>query len=274
MRRAKTSRIGSVQILPEPRRALLPRPIASRGPRRRRGRVGRLSSNYAGERFLKARRAEDITEEALVVVGRRLLHGPRVRASLATPDATAGPRWRPSSGVALRGTGIGSELFLAGGAQNSTYICPCTTPSTSAGFTIPLSSKDPTAKFSAPKRLPSAVPVVYMWVICSLPAMTMKVAHLRTQSWDPDAQRWMDMPQRCRRRYRCDDTVIRINCRSRPLGSGIFILDRMRSGLFSRVRCRDETWSSRYSYWKSENPRHSGMFIGSIRDTMAKHLGG
>ena len=38
---------GSVSDPAGTRRALLPRPIASRGPRRRRGRVGRLSSNYA-----------------------------------------------------------------------------------------------------------------------------------------------------------------------------------------------------------------------------------
>jgi hypothetical protein len=261
-RRAKTSHLGAFQLLPE--HVLLS--CLARLPREDHDAVADCSTGFRavmrGERFLKARRAEDITEEALVLVcpgdAFMALVSGRVWRRL-TPQPV---HWRSSSPGAFRTgtTVIGSELFIAG-----QYLTGYDAVD-DEWFTLPRPKRSDDKIFSAEAFAVGCAGRLFMGDFTRL---------LRGQaegqgrpfdlkSWDPDAQTWIEhptMPPPLMQRYSHSYQLVAV-----AAGSEIFILDRCDPVRFRVFDVGTETWSSVSIPLGSrpENPRDSG-FTGDIR---------
>ena len=242
-RRAKTSHLGAFQVLPE--HVMLS--CLARLPREDHDAVADASVGFRAimrsERFLKARRAEEITEEALVVVGdcfMALVSG-RVWRRLVPMSAEmrilGGLHF---GGVARAGTAvIGSELFLAGGMkQNSTYAGVSVYDAVDdEWFTIPLSSAYP----QGARRELYAVGCagrLYVGGLC-------RDDHdwrILLQSFDPDAQRWVDMPP-MPPPLPVAESGLGHQLVAVAVGSEIYVLDRMEPDFFRVFDTETETWS-------------------------------
>ena len=261
-RRAKTSHLGAFQLLPE--HVVLS--CLARLPREDHDAVADCSTGFRAvmrsERFLKARRAEDITEEALVIVGpgdafMALVSG-RVWRRL-TPQPV---HWRPSSPGPFRTgtTVIGSELFIAG-----QYLTGYDAVD-DEWFTLPRPKRSDGQIFGGEAFAVGCAGRLFMGDFTRL---------LRGQaegqgrpfvlkSWDPDAQTWIEhptMPPPLMQRYSHSHQLVAV-----AAGSEIFILDRCDPVRFRVFDVETETWSSvgiPIGSWP-ENPRHS-EYIGSIR---------
>ena len=242
-RRAKTSHLGAFQVLPE--HVVLS--CLARLPREDHDAVADASVGFRAimrsERFLKARRAEEITEEALVVVGdcfMALVSG-RVWRRLVPMSAEmrilGGLHF---GGVARAGTAvIGSELFLAGGMkQNSTYAGVSVYDAVDdEWFTIPLSSAYP----QGARRELFAVGCagrLYVGGLC-------RDDHewrILLQSFDPDAQRWVDMPP-MPPPLPVAESGLGHQLVAVAVGSEIYVLDRMEPDFFRVFDAATQTWS-------------------------------
>ena len=241
-RRAKTSHLGAFQILPE--HVVLS--CLARLPREDHDAVADASVGFRAimrsERFLKARRAEEITEEALVVVGdcfMALVSG-RVWRRLVPMSAEmrilGGLHF---GGVARAGTAvIGSELFLAGGMkQNSTYAGVSVYDAVDdEWFPIPLSSAYP----QGARRELFAVGCagrLYVGGLC-------RDDHewrILLQSFDPDAQRWVDMPP-MPPPLPVAESGLGHQLVAVAVGSEIYVLDRMEPDFFRVFDAATQTW--------------------------------
>ena len=241
-RRAKTSHLGAFQILPE--HVVLS--CLARLPREDHDAVADASVGFRAimrsERFLKARRAEEITEEALVVVGdcfMALVSG-RVWRRLVPMSAEmrilGGLHF---GGVARAGTAvIGSELFLAGGMkQNSTYAGVSVYDAVDdEWFTIPLSSAYP----QGARRELFAVGCagrLYVGGLC-------RDDHewrILLQSFDPDAQRWVDMPP-MPPPLPVAESGLGHQLVAVAVGSEIYVLDRMEPDFFRVFDAATQSW--------------------------------
>ena len=241
-RRAKTSHLGAFQILPE--HVVLS--CLARLPREDHDAVADASVGFRAimrsERFLKARRAEEITEEALVVVGdcfMALVSG-RVWRRLVPISAEmrilGGLHF---GGVARAGTAvIGSELFLAGGMkQNSTYAGVSVYDAVDdEWFTIPLSSAYP----QGARRELFAVGCagrLYVGGLC-------RDDHewrILLQSFDPDAQRWVDMPP-MPPPLPVAESGLGHQLVAVAVGSEIYVLDRMEPDFFRVFDAATQSW--------------------------------
>ena len=241
-RRAKTSHLGAFQILPE--HVVLS--CLARLPREDHDAVADASVGFRAimrsERFLKARRAEEITEEALVVVGdcfMALVSG-RVWRRLVPMSAEmrilGGLHF---GGVARAGTAvIGSELFLAGGMkQNSTYAGVSVYDAVDdEWFTIPLSSAYP----QGARRELYAVGCagrLYVGGLC-------RDDHewrILLQSFDPDAQRWVDMPP-MPPPLPVAESGLGHQLVAVAVGSEIYVLDRMEPDFFRVFDAATQSW--------------------------------
>ena len=241
-RRAKTSHLGAFQVLPE--HVMLS--CLARLPREDHDAVADASVGFRAimrsERFLKARRAEEITEEALVVVGdcfMALVSG-RVWRRLVPMSAEmrilGGLHF---GGVARAGTAvIGSELFLAGGMkQNSTYAGVSVYDAVDdEWFTIPLSSAYP----QGARRELFAVGCagrLYVGGLC-------RDDHewrILLQSFDPDAQRWVDMPP-MPPPLPVAESGLGHQLVAVAVGSEIYVLDRMEPDFFRVFDAATQSW--------------------------------
>ena len=241
-RRAKTSHLGAFQVLPE--HVVLS--CLARLPREDHDAVADASVGFRAimrsERFLKARRAEEITEEALVVVGdcfMALVSG-RVWRRLVPMSAEmrilGGLHF---GGVARAGTAvIGSELFLAGGMkQNSTYAGVSVYDAVDdEWFTIPLSSAYP----QGARRELFAVGCagrLYVGGLC-------RDDHewrILLQSFDPDAQRWVDMPP-MPPPLPVAESGLGHQLVAVAVGSEIYVLDRMEPDFFRVFDAATQSW--------------------------------
>ena len=241
-RRAKTSHLGAFQILPE--HVVLS--CLARLPREDHDAVADASVGFRAimrsERFLKARRAEEITEEALVVVGdcfMALVSG-RVWRRLVPMSAEmrilGGLHF---GGVARAGTAvIGSELFLAGGMkQDSTYADVSVYDAVDdEWFTIPLSSAYP----QGARRELFAVGCagrLYVGGLC-------RDDHewrILLQSFDPDAQRWVDMPP-MPPPLPVAESGLGHQLVAVAVGSEIYVLDRMEPDFFRVFDAATQSW--------------------------------
>ena len=186
-RRAKTSHLGAFQILPE--HVLLS--CLARLPRDDHDAVADCSTGFRAlmrsERFLKARRAEDITEEALVAVTRDgvllALVSRRMWRHLAPMPAEM--RVDCYNASRFHGiTAIGSELFVAGGLrQNGSYAVAVHDAVDDSWFSMPLP--------------PSCVTTCHFAVGC---AGQLFVGDQNDDNdiilmgWDQDAQEWVNFP--------------------------------------------------------------------------------
>ena len=241
-RRAKTSHLGAFQILPE--HVVLS--CLARLPREDHDAVADASVGFRAimrsERFLKARRAEEITEEALVVVGdcfMALVSG-RVWRRLVPMSA----EMRILGGVAFDGVAragiavIGSELFLAGGMkQDSTYADVSVYDAVDdEWFTIPLSSAYP----QGARRELFAVGCagrLYVGGLC-------RDDHewrILLQSFDPDAQRWVDMPP-MPPPLPVAESGLGHQLVAVAVGSEIYVLDRMEPDFFRVFDAATQSW--------------------------------
>ena len=123
-RRAKMSHLGAFQILPEHVVLSCLARVRSENHDARRQLLDRLSSTDAQRRFVKARRAEDITEETFVAVTRdcgllALVSGRMWRRLAPMPPEM---RIDLDSDIRFWGSGItviGTELFIAGGMRSN-----------------------------------------------------------------------------------------------------------------------------------------------------------
>ena len=193
-RRAKTSHLGAFQILPE--HVLLS--CLAQLPREDHDAVADCSTGFRSimrsERFLKARRAEEITEEALVVVGdcfMALVSG-RVWRCLA-PMPPAMRLSYEHNDVATGGiTVIGSEIFIAGGIRPSGRYSEVSVYDAvdDEWFALPQPPNFPhyTCAVACAGRLFVGI------------GKCMKAGQVRDskepyfQFWDADSQRWVTIP--------------------------------------------------------------------------------
>ena len=249
-RRAKKSHLGAFQILPEP--VLLS--LLARLPRLDHDAVADCSTGFRSivrsERFLKARRAEDITEEALVLVGgdcfMALVSG-RVWRRLAPKPAEMrisgelGSAFVARAGLAV----IGPELFMAGGLkQTGTYADVSVYEAVEdEWFTIPLSSS------AYPRGMPRelfAVACAGRLYVGGLSRHAPHRGRVLVQSWDPDAQRWVDlppMPPPLPRPMLASQQEIDYQVVAVAVGSKIYVLDRWDPYDFSVFDTETETWT-------------------------------
>ena len=239
-RRAKTSHLGAFQTLPE--HVLLS--CLARLPRDDHDAAADCSTGFRAimrsERFLKARRAEEITEETLVVaptyafdnggllalvsgrVWRRLVPMPAELRIGADPEAA-------QAGIAV----IGSELFIAGGQTQN-------------GLEADVSVYDAIDNewFSIP--LPRSFPREIFSVGCGgrlFIGGLIRYGHPRGdvpfRRWDAATQKWIELPQMPRRqntRY-CWGQLSAV-----AVGSEIFVLDRNSPDCFHVFDVETETW--------------------------------
>ena len=234
-RRAKTSHLGAFQALPET--VLLS--CLARLPREDHDAVADCSTGFRAimrsERFLKARRAEDITEEALVLVGpgdsfmalvsgrvwRRLTPQP---VHWRTSDRSPGP-FRAGTTV------IGSELFI-----NGTFLTGYDAVD-DEWFTLPKPKGCHAENF--------AVGCAGRLFLGDFPRLLRGQAEARPfvlKSWDPDEKTWIEhpaMPPPLMQRCSHADQLVAV-----AAGSEIFILDRCDPVRFRVFDAETETWSS------------------------------
>ena len=185
-RRAKTSHLGAFQILPE--HVLLS--CLAQLPREDHDAVADCSTGFRAlmrsERFLKARRTEDITEEALVVVGNCMmaLVSGRVWRRLAPMPAEMRIDFNNPYTTWFRRhiAAIGSELFIAGGMRsNGTCAVAVHDAVDDSWFSMPLP--------------PSCVTTCHFAVGC---AGQLFVGDQNDDNdiilmgWDQDAQEWVN----------------------------------------------------------------------------------
>ena len=249
--RAKSSHLGAFQVLPE--HVMLS--CLARLPREDHDAVADCSTGFRAimrsERFLKTRRAEEITEEALVVVTcasdssfLALVSG-RVWRRLAPMPAEKRISLRADHGVLRIGTtAIDSELFLVGGMkQDGTYHDVSVYDALDdEWFTMPLDSS------SYPRAMDRelfAVGVAGRLYVGELTRYDPYRGRVLIQSFDPDAQRWVDLPPmppplprivpNCWLSHQLVAVVVELE---------IFVLDRCDPVRFRVFDVATETWST------------------------------
>ena len=240
-RRAKTSHLGAFQLLPE--HVLLS--CCAILPREDHDAVADCSTGFRAvmrsERFLKARRAEDINEEALVVMtgaedfgflalvsGRVWRRLPPMPAEMR-PASWYGPNFRVGTTV------IGSEVFLVSD-------CP-TRDGREAGvvvydavddewFTMPLPPSHPGDLFAV-----GCCGELFIGGVWTSGPSTGQVPLWR---WDAEAQKWIELPPMPPTQLQsCSYQLIALG-----VGLEIFVLDRCDPVRFRVFDTETETWSS------------------------------
>ena len=239
-RRAKTSHLGAFQLLPE--HVLLS--CLARLPRDDHDAVADCSTGFRAimrsERFLKARRAEEITEEALVIVPnnafdtggllalvsgriwRRLWPMPAELRLGVIPEAA-------QAGIAV----IGSELFIAGGQTQNGLDADVSVYDAidNEWFSIPLPRSFPREIFS--------VACGGRLFIGGLIRYSQPRGDVPFRRWDAATQKWIELPQMPRRQNtrHCYGQLIAV-----AVGSEIFVLDRNSPDCFHVFDVETETW--------------------------------
>ena len=240
-RRAKTSHLGAFQLLPE--HVLLS--CCAILPREDHDAVADCSTGFRAvmrsERFLKARRAEEINEEALVVMtgaedfgflalvsGRVWRRLPPMPAEMR-PASWYGPNFRVGTTV------IGSEVFLVSD-------CP-TRDGREAGvvvydavddewFTMPLPPSHPGDLFAV-----GCCGELFIGGVWTSGPSTGQVPLWR---WDAEAQKWIALPPMPPTQLQsCSYQLIALG-----VGLEIFVLDRCDPVRFRVFDTETETWSS------------------------------
>ena len=245
-RRAKNSPLGALQILPE--HVVLS--CLARVPREDHDAVADCSTGFRAlmrsERFLKARRAEAITEEAFVAVAPdcgllALVSGRMWRRLAPIPPEM---RVDLDSDIRFWGSGItviGTELFIAGGVRSD------------GSCAVAVHDAVDDSWFSMP--LPPSCPINFFALGCAgrlfggafkgYPYGTMAPAQnsILFWSWDANSQEWVElpsMPQSMGLSYRVDgdnlDSLITVAAEGE-----IFICDRYLSH-FCVFDVLSETW--------------------------------
>ena len=196
-RRAKMSHLGAFQILPE--HVVLS--CLARVPREDHDAVADCSTGFRAlmrsERFVKARRAEDITEETFVAVTRdcgllALVSGRMWRRLAPMPPEM---RVDLDSDIRFWGSGItviGTELFIAGGVRSD------------GSCAVAVHDAVDDSWFSMP--LPPSCPINFFALGCAgrlfggafkgYPYGTMAPAQnsILFWSWDANSQEWVELP--------------------------------------------------------------------------------
>ena len=241
-RRAKSAHLGAFQTLPE--HVLLS--CLARLPRDDHDAVADCSTGFRAimrsERFLKARRAEEITEETLVVASRYAFDNGGLLALVS------GRIWRrlwpmpaelrlginpeaAQAGIAV----IGSELFIAGGQTQNGLDADVSVYDAidNEWFSIPLPRSFPREVFS--------VACGGRLFIGGLIRYAQPRGDVPFRRWDAATQKWIELPQMPRRqntRY-CWGQLIAV-----AVGSEIFVLDRNSPDCFHVFDVETETWGT------------------------------
>ena len=241
-RRAKTSHLGAFQTLPE--HVLLS--CLARLPRDDHDAVADCSTGFRAimrsERFLKARRAQEITEETLVVASRYAFDNGGLLALVS------GRIWRrlwpmpaelrlginpeaAQAGIAV----IGSELFIAGGQTQNGLDADVSVYDAidNEWFSIPLPRSFPREIFS--------VACGGRLFIGGLIRYSQPRGDVPFRRWDAATQKWIELPQMPRRpnmRY-CYGQLVAV-----AVGSEIFVLDRNSPDCFHVFDVETETWGT------------------------------
>ena len=240
-RRAKNSHLGAFQTLPE--HVLLS--CLARLPREDHDAVADCSTGFRAvmrsERFLKARRAEEITEEALVVVPNNafdtggllaLVSGRVWRRLVPMPaELRIGDNIRVFHQAV---TVIGSELFVVGGQTQNSRDADVSVYDAidDEWFSIPLPRSFPRQEiFSV-----GCAGRLFVGGFARYGELKGKVPFC---SWDAATQKWIElpqMPQRPNTRY-CYGQLVAV-----AVGSEIFVLDRNSVDCFHVFDVETETW--------------------------------
>ena len=239
--RAKTSHsLGAFQILPE--HVLLS--CLAQLPRDDHDAVADCSTGFRAlmrsERFLKARRAEDITEEALIAVTRDgvllALVSRRMWRHLAPMPAEM--RVDCYNASRFHGiTAIGSELFVAGGLrQNGTYAVAVHDAVDDSWFSLPLPP-------SLPRNRPTAIGCAGRLFVGGLDdtpvGLPIQVRYrFNLWAWDADDQEWVYLPRMPLSMGYPQDTLLA----AVAVGSEIFICHTVVPKRFCVFDVEAETW--------------------------------
>ena len=241
-RRAKTSHLGAFQTLPE--HVLLS--CLARLPRDDHDAAADCSTGFRAimrsERFLKARRAEEITEETLVVAptyafdngGLLALVSGRIWRRLWPMPAELRLGFNPEAaqaGIAV----IGSELFIAGGQTQNGLDADVSVYDAidDEWFSIPLPRE-----FPRPREIFSVACAGRLF-IGGLIRYGQPRGDVPFRRWDAATQKWIELPQMPRRqntRY-CWGQLSAV-----AVGSEIFVLDRNSPDCFHVFDVETETW--------------------------------
>ena len=192
-RRARTSHLGSFQILPEHVSLC----CLAQLPREDHDAVADCSTGFRAlmrsERFLKARRAENITEEALVIVGdclMALVSGRMWRRLAPMPPEIRIDLTQTIMGFSPADMGtaaIGSELFVVGDVKAD---------GTHADVTVYDAIDDDWFTLPRPPAFcdtPFAVACAGRLYVGGMD-FNDSTRSVYFRAWDPDAQEWLELP--------------------------------------------------------------------------------
>ena len=248
-RRAKTSHLGSFQILPE--HVVLS--CFAQLPRLDHDAVADCSTGFRAlmrsERFLKARRAEDITEETLVLVGDCFMALVSQRMWRRLAPMPAEMKVELDCGVARASTAaIGSELFVCSGTRQAPH---------KPGVAVYDAIDD--EWFNLPR--PSICPQHVFAVACAgrlfVGGRWNRAGHVCLRVWDAESQKWADLPPMPPPLPQTFDGYTPFQLVAVAAGSEIFVLDRYDPASFRVFDVGTESWRTVAipSFVTIQNPR-------------------
>ena len=247
-RRAKTSHLGSFQILPE--HVVLS--CFARLPRLDHDAVADCSTGFRAimrsERFLKARRAEDITEETLVLVGDCFiaLVSQRMWRRLAPMPA----EMKVNMGLVGRAStaAIGSELFVCSGTRQAPH---------KPGVAVYDAIDDDWFNLPRPPMCPQHAFAVGCAGRLFVGGFWNLAGRVCLWAWDAESQKWAGLPDMPPPLPQAFETFARFQLVAVAAGSEIFILDRYDPVRFRVFDVGTETWRTVPipSFVTIQNPR-------------------
>ena len=252
-RRAKTSHLGSFQILPE--HVVLS--CFARLPRLDHDAVADCSTGFRAimrsERFLKARRAEDITEETLVLVGDCFiaLVSQRMWRRLAPMPA----EMKVNMGLVGRAStaAIGSELFVCSGTRQAPH---------KPGVAVYDAIDDDWFNLPRPPMCPQHAFAVGCAGRLFVGGFWNLAGRVCLWVWDAESQKWAGLPDMPPPLPQTFENFARFQLVAVAAGSEIFILDRYDPASFRVFDVGTETWRT--------VPIPSFVTIQNPRDTTAQ----
>ena len=266
-RRAKTSHLGAFQILPE--HVLLS--CLAQLPREEHDAVADCSTGFRAimrsERFIKARRAEDITERALVLVGNCMmaLVSGRVWRRLAPMPAEMRIDFNNPYTAWFRRhiVAIGSELFVAGGIRpNGSYAVAVHDAVDDSWFSMPLP--------------PSCATTCQFAVGCAGQLFVGDQndnADIILMGWDKGAQEWVNFPTMpTSMGFGQGSHVMAVS-----VGTEIFLCEDVNPMHFSVFDVETETWRRvdiPEEAWYPDDEHSVSIFVDRDLLHMLRHRGG
>ena len=250
-RRAKTSHLGSFQILPE--HVVLS--CFAQLPRLDHDAVADCSTGFRAlmrsERFLKARRAEDITEETLVLTGDCFMALVSQRMWRRLAPMPAEMKVELDCGVARASTAaIGSELFVCSGTRQAPH---------KPGVAVYDAIDDEWFNLPRPHMCPQHVFAVSCAGRLFVGGRWNRAGHVCLRVWDAESQKWADLPPMPPPLPQTFDGYTPFQLVAVAAGSEIFVLDRYDPASFRVFDVGTESWRTIPipSFVTIQNPRHT-----------------